>query len=154
MLRSDLPIELPFQAIVGATDAQGLDLDQAPADLAYFIAPFRCEVLLAGAVVTETCAGSTTTPVVKFDKRASAGNDSPTRGDGDIAELKFLTTANGKVIYDKVAVGTVLEPGQEVVVELTIRAVGGSPAGHCRPFLLVGYLPETSANLTNAIETT
>ena len=72
-------------------------------------------LLLAGVVVTETCAGATTTPVVKFDRRPTAGSDTG-RGDGDIANFVLGTTAAGKVLYDKAAVGTVLMPGDEVVV--------------------------------------
>lgn len=157
MLRSDIPIALPFAylmdyAATGAWDALGIDMDATPADMGVFVIPFRCQVVLAGAVVTEVCAGSSTTPVVKFDKRPTAGSDTD-RGDGDVASLALATTAAGKVMYDLVAIGDVLEPGEEIVVQLVTAATGGSPTGHIRPFLLVEYVPETLANLSDMTET-
>lgn len=152
MLRSDHPIALPYCWYVDYDDTAGLDMDQATGDKGYFIIPFRCQIVLAGAVVTETCAGGDTTPIVKFDKRPTAGSDTD-RGDGDVATLALSTTAAGKVMYDLDAVGDVLEPGNEVVVELTQAAAGASLAGHIRPFLLVEYLPETLANLDDMVET-
>ena len=152
MLRSDLPIALPLHLAVDYDDALGIDMDQGAADMGSFIIPFRCEVYLAGAIVAETCAGGTTTPIVDFDKRPTAGSDA-SRGAADIAHLVLSTTAAGKVMYDSVSKGTVLEPGQEVVVELKTAATGGGKAGHVHPFLLVKYLPETLANLSNMVET-
>jgi hypothetical protein len=152
MLRSDLPIELPYNGAIDYDDAAGVDMDQAAGDIGCFIIPFRCQVIMAGAVVTETCAGGTTTPVVDFDLRPTAGSDT-SRGAADIGHLVLSTTAAGKVMYDKVAVGTVLEPGQEIVFELKTAATGTSKAGHVRPFVLVQYLPEVLGNLTNMVET-
>lgn len=152
MLRSDLLIALPMILELDYDDPLGIDLDQATGDVGSFIVPFKCEVVLAGAVVTEVCAGSSSTPVVKFDKRPTAGDETD-RGDGDIAELKLLTSAAGVVLYDEVAVGEELEPGEEVMIEITTAAVG-TPTGHIKPFLLVKQLPETKANLSNMSETT
>jgi hypothetical protein len=150
MLRSDIPIALRCDTFIDYDDVAGIDLDQAAADVAAFVIPFRCEVYLAGLVITETCAG-TTKGVVDFDLRPTAGSDA-SRGAADIAKFQMSTTAAGKVLYDKVAVGTVLEPGQEVVVEIKTRPVTGA-AGHFRPFLLVKYLPEVLGNLSNMTET-
>jgi len=152
MLRSDLPIALPYCWYVDYDDTAGLDMDQATGDKGYFVIPFRCQVVLAGAVVTETCAGGDSTPVVAFDKRPTAGSDSE-RGDADVANLVLATTAAGKVMYDEDAIGDILEPGEEVVVELVTAAAGDGKAGHIRPFLLVEYLPETLANLADMVET-
>lgn len=151
MLRSDILIALPLLIEKDYDDAAGVDMDQAAADVGSFIVPFRCEVFLAGAVVTEVCAGSTSTPVVDFDLRPTAGSEA-SRGAADIAHLVLATTAAGKVIYDRVAKGTVLEPGQEVIVQLVTAAVG-TPTGHIKPFLLVKQVPETIANLTGMVET-
>jgi hypothetical protein len=155
MLSSDLPISLPYSPMLatGISDVLGADMDQTPADLGSFIVPFKCEVIEAGGVVTETCAGASTTPVVDFDKRPTAGSDS-SRGTADIAHLVLGTTAAGKVVYDKVAIGTVLYPGDEVVVQLATQATGTGAAGHIRPYLLVKYNPETNANLADKVETT
>lgn len=152
MLRSDLPIALPLHLAVDYDDALGIDMDQGAADMGVFIVPFRCEVYLAGAIVTETNAGGTTTPIVDFDKRPTAGSDA-SRGAADIAHLVLSTTVAGKVMYDSVAKATVLEPGQEVVVQLTTAATGGGKAGHIHPFLLVKAIPETLANLSAMVET-
>ena len=104
MLRSDLLMPLPLDLFVGYDDAAGVDCDQAAADVGVFHVPFKCQVVRAQAVVTETCAGGTTTPIVKFDKRPTAGSDTG-RGDGDIANLVLGTTAQGKVLYDEAAPG-------------------------------------------------
>jgi hypothetical protein len=152
MLRSNEPIALPLHLAVGYDDALGIDMVQTPADMGSFIIPYKCEVVVAGVVVTETCAGGTSTPVVDFDLRPTAGSDG-SRGAADIAHLVLGTTAAGKVMYDEAAKGTILEPGQEVVVELQTDADGASKAGHVLPFLLVSYIPETFANLEDMTET-
>lgn len=153
MLRSDEPVALDLHLAIDFDDALGIDTDQSPADMGCFIIPSKCEVFRAEVTVTETCGGDTSTPVVKFDLRPTAGSDTE-RGDGDIAELKLLTTVAGKVMFDEVAKGTVLEPGMEVMVELTTQAVGTGAAGHVLPSLLVKYLPESKANLSDLVETT
>ena len=152
MLRSAELIALPLHLSIDYDDAAGIDCDQATGDMGVFIVPFKCIVVRAGVVVTETCAGLTTTPVIKFDKRPTAGSDG-SRGDGDVANLVLSTTVQGKVMYDEVYKGTVLTPGEEVVVELAVAAVGVGKTGHVHPFLLVEYLPETKVNLTDMTET-
>ena len=147
---SNYEIPLPFTPAVDYDDLLGIDMDQGAADMGAFIVPFKCEVVRAQAHVTETCAG-TTTPVVDFDKRPTAGSDT-NRGAADIGHLVLGTTAAGKVMYDKVAKGTILYPGEEVVFELKTAAATG-PAGHVRPALIVKPIPETLANLTNMVET-
>lgn len=148
MLRSDVLIALPLHLAVDFDDAQGIELEQAAKDVGSFIIPYRCEVFLAGVVVCETCVGAAT-PVVDFDKRPTAGDDT-SRGSADIAHLVLGLTAAGKVMYDRVAKGVVLEPGEEVVVQLTTAA---TTAGHCKPFLLVKQIPEVLANLSDMVET-
>jgi len=150
MLRSDNPVALPYEYFIDYDDAAGVDLDQTAADVGYFLIPFRCQVVLAGLIITETCAG-TTPGQVDFDLRPTAGSD-VSRGAADIAHFAMGTTAAGKVLYDEAALGTVLEPGEEVVCEIKVRPVTGA-AGHFRPFLIVEYLPETLANLDNLVET-
>jgi hypothetical protein len=135
------------------TEALGVDCDQAAADFAVFNPGLqKVEVIRAGAVVTETCAGETTTPIFKFDKRPTAGSDTD-RGDGDIGYLDLDTTAAGKVIYDESGQGEIIEPGEEVVFEMTQRADGTGAAGHVRPFLLVRPVPEEPGNISSMVET-
>ena len=146
---------LPCHYIVDYDDAAGIDCNQTAADVAIFPVPFKCQVYLAGLVVTETCAGTTSTPVVKFDKRVTAGSDT-SRTDGTLGALTLSTTAAGKMMYDTVARGEaagILEPGEEVVVQLVTSATGTGAAGHIRPVLLVKYWAETAANLADMTET-
>jgi len=155
MLRDDVLIALPLFLAVDYDDALGIDMDQGTGDKGTFIVPFRCEVFLAGAVVTEVCCGADTTPVVDFDRRPTAGIDDD-RGAADIAHLVLATTAAGKTMYDRAAVGTVLEPGEEVVVDLATAATdagGGLQTGHILPFLLVKQIPEVFGNLSDMVET-
>lgn len=152
MLRSDLLIPLPLDLFVDYDDAAGVDCDQSVADVGVFHVPFKCEVVRAQLAVTETCAGGSTTPVVDFDKRPTHGSDS-SRGSADIAHFVMSTTAQGKMMYDEAALGTVLEPGDEVVVELKTAATGSGATGHFRPQLLVKMIPETKANLSDMVAT-
>jgi len=145
-------IALPCNYLVDYDDVEGIDMDQAAGDLAVFVIPCKCVVEYAAAVVTEVCAGTTSTPVVKFDKRPTAGSDTG-RGDGDIGHLILGTSVAGKFVYDVAGRKTVLEPGQEVVLELITAAVG-TPTGHIRPVLVVTPRDEMFANLSGMTETT
>ena len=151
MLRDAEPVSLPIHLAVDYDDPLGVDCDQAPGDIGTFVVPYKCEVDHAQLVVTEECAGSTSTPVVAFDKRPTAGSDTD-RGAADIANFVCSTTAAGKCLYDEAGKGTVLEPGEEVVVELVTAAVG-TPTGHFIPQLLVWALPEVFGNLSAMVET-
>ena len=153
MLRSDMLISLPLDLFIDYDDAAGVDCDQSAADVGVFHVPFKCEVQRAQLVITETCGGDTTTPVVDFDSRPTAGSDT-SRGAADIAHFVCSTTAQGAVMYDEAGLGTVLEPGEEVVVQLTTAATGTNKAGHFRPELLVKQIPETKGNMTNLTATT
>jgi hypothetical protein len=56
--------------------------------------------------------------VLKFDKRPTAGSD-VSRGDGDVAILNLSTLhTGGKVVY-KDGLNIRLDPGQEIVAEVT-----------------------------------
>lgn len=150
MLRSDIPMALPCHLFIDFDDVAGVDCDQVAKDVGRFIVPFKCQVVLAGLVITEVCAG-TATPVIDFDKRPTAGSDTD-RGAADIAHFVCGTTAAGKLLYDEVAVGTILYPGEEVIIEIKTQPTG-SATGHFVPFLLVEYIPETQVNLTDMVET-
>jgi hypothetical protein len=133
------------------TEALGVDCDQAVGDFAVFSpGGQKMEVLMAGVTVTEVCAGTDSTPVFKFDKRPTAGSDTD-RGDGDIGEITLGTTAAGKVMYDRSGAGEIIEPGEEVVFEMTTRAETAA-SGHVRPFLLVRPISEEPVNLDNMVE--
>lgn len=137
---------------IAAAGAAGASLT-ATGDKAVFPIPCKCVVDSVGVVVTTTCAGATTTPVVDFDLRPTAGSDTGRGTGGDVAHLVLGTAAGGKVMYDRAAEGLVLTPGQEVVVECATAATGGTPTGTCRPFLVVRPVAEEPVNLTKMVET-
>lgn len=145
MLRSDIPIALPLNDFTGYNAAAGIGTTSS-GNKATFTVPFKCSVVRAGCVVTATPGG---TGVVKFTKRPTAGSDSGISA-GDVAEIYLSTTAAGKVLYDDAGAGVDLSPGQEVVVNVSTASTS---TGSIRPFLLVEYLPETVANLTNMVLT-
>lgn len=144
-------VALPCNYLIDFDDTEGIDFDQSPADVAVFPIPFKCTVAYAAIMVTEVCAGSSTTPVVAFDKRPTAGDDTD-RGDGDIGNIALGTSAPGVFMYDLAGIKEVLEPGEEVVVQL-VTAAAGTPTGHGRPVLVVHPRDEMWENLDNAVET-
>jgi len=144
---------LPYDAYIDYDDTLGVDLDQAAADVGFFKIPMKCEVIEAGGIVTETCGGATGKPEFDFDLRPVAGSDA-NREAGAIGHLVLGATAAGKVMFDKVARGTILEPGQEIVAQVQTRPTGDGAAGHLRPYVLVKPLDEVKGNLANMIETT
>lgn len=136
-----------------ASQSDGLRLANATGDFAVFTPGGRkVQILMAGAVVTVDCGGDDAKAEAKFDLRPAAGSDTD-RGDGDVGHLKFADTAGGKVIYDDSAVNQVIEPGAEVVFEITQIAAGANAAGQARPFLLVRPVPEEPVNLDNMVKT-
>ena len=143
-------IPLPVVKIVDYDDAAGIDLDQTAADVARILVPFKCEVVMAALIITETCAG-TTPGVVKMDRRPTAGSDA-SRGDGDIASFAMGTTPAGKMLYDEAAKKSVLDAGDEIVVQITTQPVTG-PAGHFEPVLLVKPMSESKANMADLVAT-
>jgi len=155
MLRSGEPISLVFKMNESGTtvDNDGVDLaghatgtttDEA-GDIGKFVIPYKCEVHIAQLVVTEGMGG---TPRLKFDHRPTAGSNTA-RGEGDIGDINLGVTgvsAEGDVAYDEVAKGTILDPGDEVVVRVVTGATG---QGTVWPQLLVKYMPETPANISS-----
>ena len=159
---SSFPHALPYNIWTAALadDALGIDLDDATINdgdnVASFDIPYKCRVLYAGVVITETIASVTKVPCIKFTLRPTAGSDVGITA-GDLATIyPTKTGAAGAFYYDKVAqsdeTDLYLEPGNEVVVEVDVCA-DNATAGHFRPVLVVEQVPETMANLTNAILT-
>lgn len=146
----NVPIPLPPAYLVDYDDILGVDCDQAAGNVAVFMVPHKCSVKECLAAVTETCSGATTTPVVKFYRRPTAGSDT---GRVEIASLDLGTLAAGKTMFDLAGIGTALEPGEEVVVALSTPAAGVPAAGHFRPALTVEYSPEKRSNLADLVET-
>lgn len=142
------PTSLPPH-ILGTPEAYGISL-AATGDKMSFPVPFLCEVLYAGLVITATCAGATTTPIVKFDRRPTAGSDTG-RGDGDLGGFALGTQAAGKTVYFKPPTRIVLEPGEEVIMQVTTAATGTGAGGSARPILVVRPRDEQFDNLAGMV---
>lgn len=64
-------------------------------------------------------------PVVKFDKRPNVGSDTD-RGDGDVGELTVPDTTAVGVMVTRDVTPVDLEPGDEVVPQVTSAATAGA----------------------------
>lgn len=147
-----LNVEIPLipAYLVDYDDVLGIDIDQAAADVAVFVIPFKCEISMVGLAISEAMAG-TTPGQVDFDIRPTIGSDT-LRTAATAGHLMTGTAAIGKLLYDIVGKGTVLYPGQEVVVQIAVRPLTGA-TGHFRPVLVVKPIPEEFTNLTGMVET-
>ena len=128
------------------TEALGIDMDQAVADFVVFqVGPVPQELQMVGGTITESVAGTTSKGQFKFDIRPTAGSD-VSRGDGDAGSLDCTGATAGQVLYDDTYAGLVLNPGEEVVCQMTTRSEG-TAAGHIRPFVMTRPLDEEPANI-------
>lgn len=82
--------------------------------------------------------------VLKGDKRPTFGSDT-SRGDGDVFVVNILTTHVAGVTVYKMGLNTTLNPGQELVVEMTDASANLNGA---KVTLLVEPSPEQPANIT------
>lgn len=117
------------------------------ADKATLYAPmFKSRVHLAAVSIAGTDAGGAT---IKFDRRITAGSDTG-RGDGD-AGVVIIPASNcaGLVKQDNSARGLIINPGDQIVVEVT--AEGVAALNVCAQLWLV-YEPEEVGNLTDVAE--
>lgn len=174
MLRSDLPISLPFNTTLTTKFESGITLSQiagtnngseSNTDLVVFDIPFKCKVYEAGITILTGLAGTNPGPCdFRFDVRKTAGSDTG-RGDGDAGIVNLYETgasAAGEYVYDLAgqtpwAAGagcSLLEPGMQVVFQTGTSLVEGNGlAGKIYPVLLVEYMPEVRGNMVNAQET-
>ena len=109
--------------------------------------PFKCRVIRAQCLVSGTEA---TALVVKFDHQPTAGSATG-RGDGDIGDITFTAANNqGKVFYDDAALGTLLDEGDAVVVQVTTASTGDK---NVAAMLVVEPIPEVPGNNSAMVET-
>lgn len=107
--------------------------------------PFKCSVHRAQLVIKGTEA---TALVVKFDGTQDA---SGTRGDGDFGAITLpASDVQGKVYYDLVARGDILNPGDIVTVQVTTASTADKDV---TAQLLVDYIPEVEGNDASLVET-
>jgi hypothetical protein len=175
MLRSDLPISLPYCTTLSTKFEQGFTLTSiagAPnsytnVDLAVFDIPFKCKVYESGVIVLTGLAGTNPGPIdFRFDVRKTAGSDTG-RSDGSAGIVNLYETgasARGETCFDLAGQTpydsvndtgcSLLEPGMQVVFQTGSTVLQGAGlAGVIKPYLLVEYMPEVRDNLVNAQET-
>lgn len=87
--------------------------------------------------------------VVKFDKRPTAGSDTG-RGDGDVAIINLATSHDGGEVVYKDGLNVILNPGQEVVAEVT-DATGASDTAEV--IIYVEPVWENPDNISAMVET-
>lgn len=109
-------------------------------DLGTFTPAFPCEVVGFGYIVTTAIVDAAGGLVMKADKRPTAGSDT-NRGDGD-AGVMTLTSAQanavaGKVLMCRPAQPLTVQPGEQVVIELTTAPDSGAAL----PFILYRHKP-------------
>lgn len=114
-------------------------------------APGLVPVIVRG-VVLQLNAQPGDAGVLKFDKRPTFGSDT-SRGDGDVAVLNLIAGAAhaaGKQVY-KMGLNVQINPGQEVVVEMTDASASVNAA---KVSLLVEPIPEQPANISAMVLST
>lgn len=113
------------------------------ADKAQFVAPYKIRVIRAFVVGMDgqTDAGGAT---VKFDSVKAS-----TRGDGDVATITVPSASNdSKYIYEEPSTLVELNPGNQVIVEVTAEGVTGLLV--CAG-LVYRQVPEVLGNAADAI---
>jgi len=112
-------------------------------DKLFIDVPFKCYVYRA-CVLLNAAPGDA--GIVKFDKRPTYASDTG-RGDGDVEVVNLKTSmVAGDVAFSDASANVALEPGEQVVVEVTDASAAVTLA---RAWLLVREVPETPANMTN-----
>ena len=125
-----------------------VDLNAA-ADKATFIMPmFRTILYQVGVLCTTADAGGAT---VKFDRRILAGSDTG-RGDGDAGVVVIpAADRSGKFLIDTAFRGLAIQPGDQIVMEVTAEGVSANAFAFGAVWLQ--YDPEVVGNLGDVIET-
>ena len=120
----------------------------AAADKITFAVPFKCRVYRVQILQTVS---EVTTCTVEFDKQPTIGSANG-RGAGDIGSIVFPGSDKlGYCYYDNAARGTILYPGDGVVIKVTTGSTGDKGLV-CQ--ILYDYVPEVEANdTTNMVET-
>jgi hypothetical protein len=109
----------------------------------------RCKVKRLLFVLETAVVGTSTAPVVEFNRRPTIASSS-----GEVA-LGTLTipngTALGKVVFKDIDPVT-FKPGEELSFELLTQAVGGTVAGDGYYAVECDDFPEEDPNLSNMLE--
>ncbi len=134
-----------------ADSKEGIRVAESAADDVYFPVPCKCELLMAGGLVTKDCGGETTEGELEFHIRVKAGTNTD-KVDKGAGNVKLGETEAGNVVYDRAKQGTILYPGQELVCA-HVQATGTGADGQVRPFVMVRPVSEEPVNLDNMIET-
>lgn len=148
MWSMNTPMQLHARHIIDYDDAEGIDLNQAAADVAIFDVSVNGVIKFAALMITDGVQSDTTDGVIKFDIRPTAGSDTD-RGDGDAGVITVPDgTAAGAVIYDESAKGQRVNAGEQIVVQYATAAADASAvAGHFIPILFIDPEFEMLENL-------
>lgn len=123
------------------------DLDTTGDKATFTAPPFRTVLYGVGITVDSTDAGG---GVVKFDRRPTAGSDT-SRGDGDAGVVTIpASNQQGKVLIDTAFRGLAINPGDQIVAEVTSDP-GAGPTMYAQVWLQ--YDPEEVGNLSDVTET-
>lgn len=135
--------EIPVLQITAQVDLN------ATGDKATINAPmFKTILYQVGVLCTTTDAGGAT---VKFDRRILAGSDTG-RGDGDAGVVTIpASNQQGKFLVDTAFRGLIIQPGDQIIMEVTAEGVSASAFAFGAVWLQ--YLPENIGNLSDVTET-
>jgi hypothetical protein len=87
--------------------------------------------------------------VIKFDKRPTLGSDSG-RGDGDMGSISLpASNEQGKIYVDTPASRLTLEPGEEMVAQVTTASCCDKP---CIIEVLIDSDAEVDGNFSDVVE--
>jgi hypothetical protein len=100
----------------------------------------KVRLLRVGCLITETCAGSSTTPVIKVWKNGTSGTL--------LATLTLATSAAGVNAYEDLATSIELDAGDRIDFELDVVAAG-TPTGHGIPWVYVEPIQEVVGNVSD-----
>jgi len=119
------------------------------ADVATFPIGFKANVKYVYALVNGTSAHATAF-VIKFDKVPLAGSATG-RGDGDCGQVSKTASVNqqGKFLYDIPAAHVSVEPGDQIVAQVT---TANGEACAVDVGVVLEYVPEVIGNVADMVE--
>lgn len=124
-----------------------IDINTAGDKATIIMPPFKTILHQVGVLCTTADAGGFT---LKFDRRTLAGSDTG-RGDGDAGVIVAPAASQaGKYLVDSAFRGLTLNPGDQLIAEVT--AEGAAASTFAFAIVWLQYLPENIGNLSDVIE--
>ena len=133
-----------YENLVALSSAQ-FDINSAT-DKATLTIPFKCRVYRAQVISASAATGGAS---IHFESYVTS---STVRGAADIADITLpASSVLGLAYFDNVARGTILDVGQQVIVQVVSEGSGGSTYAYAQ--LIVDYIPEVEGNQAKMVET-